>query len=259
MPAFDIGSFRTNVSCWFRSTSPGMWPETRQHIARLPRFYLVTEGKRLIKVNDTHYELSAGHMLCVAADSTITKERGRKLAWKGYRLTYMPIPDVRAASWVDLPALFNHLSAETEVLFRAMSLECLSNSIFAQRRARAYLELLLTSLAGMTQDDSPARRLEHIITADLATNYSLADIARESRMSEAGIKRYLKKHRGETFQQFKRSIRINKAKQLLEAERDEPLANVAEQLGFYDAFHFSRSFKAVTGLSPSEYRRSFAV
>ena len=34
-----------------------------------------------------------------------------------------------------------------------------------------------------------------------------------------------------------------------------PLAELADQLGFTDAFHLSRTFKAVMGSSPSDYRR----
>jgi len=30
--------------------------------------------------------------------------------------------------------------------------------------------------------------------------------------------------------------------------------DIAEQVGFPDPFHFSKSFKALTGISPSQYR-----
>jgi AraC-like DNA-binding protein len=38
-------------------------------------------------------------------------------------------------------------------------------------------------------------------------------------------------------------------------ETDDPLYQIAADLGFHDPFHFSRRFKQVVGLSPSDFRR----
>jgi len=38
-------------------------------------------------------------------------------------------------------------------------------------------------------------------------------------------------------------------------ETDDPLPRIAADLGFHDAFHFSRRFKQIVGFSPSDYRR----
>jgi len=43
------------------------------------------------------------------------------------------------------------------------------------------------------------------------------------------------------------------AKRLLR-DRDVPLRVVAESVGFCDEFHFSKTFKRVTGLSPRTWR-----
>lgn len=53
-------------------------------------------------------------------------------------------------------------------------------------------------------------------------------------------------------------LRIEYAKSRLAAVR-RPLAEIAEECGFSDAYHFSKSFKARTGESPSEYRRRMRV
>lgn len=47
--------------------------------------------------------------------------------------------------------------------------------------------------------------------------------------------------------------RINVAKQLL-ADDTIPISIVSEQTGFSDQFHFSKTFKQLTGMSPSQYR-----
>ena len=47
--------------------------------------------------------------------------------------------------------------------------------------------------------------------------------------------------------------RIDEAKRLL-ASPGANVAQVAEQVGFADPAHFSRSFKRAEGISPSDYR-----
>ena len=44
-----------------------------------------------------------------------------------------------------------------------------------------------------------------------------------------------------------------RARILLE-QRDLPIGEIALQLGYFDACHFSRAFRARTGLSPRQYR-----
>lgn len=48
--------------------------------------------------------------------------------------------------------------------------------------------------------------------------------------------------------------RINQAKKRL-LETDDSIATIAEQTGYYDQFYFSRDFKRMTQVSPSEYRQ----
>jgi AraC-like DNA-binding protein len=42
-------------------------------------------------------------------------------------------------------------------------------------------------------------------------------------------------------------------------ETDRPLKGIAEELGFADEFHLSRTFKRVTGIAPRDYRRHRAA
>jgi two-component system response regulator YesN len=48
-------------------------------------------------------------------------------------------------------------------------------------------------------------------------------------------------------------IRIDRAKELLDFT-DKSIAEVAEASGFSDQNYFARTFKKVTGMTPSQYR-----
>jgi AraC-like DNA-binding protein len=49
---------------------------------------------------------------------------------------------------------------------------------------------------------------------------------------------------------------MHEARMFLENYPTMTLEMIAESLGFYDAFHFSRTFKKLYGVSPSSYRGS---
>ena len=62
----------------------------------------------------------------------------------------------------------------------------------------------------------------------------------------------VKKRTGETLHQYVINYRMTKAIGFLGSRRYS-VAEVAELVGYEDAAHFSKSFKKVTGISPSEY------
>ncbi|GAA4848036.1 AraC family transcriptional regulator [Paenibacillus vulneris] len=64
---------------------------------------------------------------------------------------------------------------------------------------------------------------------------------------------FMKMHLGITPMQYIYKRRLDKAKDLL-INTDDSLANIAAVTGFSDVYHFSKSFKKHTGISPRAYR-----
>lgn len=60
---------------------------------------------------------------------------------------------------------------------------------------------------------------------------------------------------GKTVTDYINGIRIRRAQELL-GKTALSMQNVAEQCGFSDANYFTRTFRRITGVSPSEYRRT---
>ena len=82
---------------------------------------------------------------------------------------------------------------------------------------------------------------------------SLEDLARHIRVSSRTIDRHLK-NEGAGFRELSDKVRFERACTLLSSEGSS-VVGVAEQMGFSDAANFSRAFKRVMGVSPSDYQR----
>jgi len=73
----------------------------------------------------------------------------------------------------------------------------------------------------------------------------------------AHLMRSFRRHFRCSMGEYVRRRRIREAQRLL-ADDDTPLARIALQAGFYDQSHFTRTFKRLTRMTPSEYRRVLA-
>ncbi len=84
---------------------------------------------------------------------------------------------------------------------------------------------------------------------------SLASLARQLHVSESYLTRAFRKHTGTSFSEMLTRIRMETAIQLL-AQPELACQVVAERVGFKNQHYFSKVFKAYTGSSPSDYRKS---
>ena len=70
------------------------------------------------------------------------------------------------------------------------------------------------------------------------------------------LSRVFKRKYGCTIGEYVRKLRIEFACREI-SQTDTPLTEIALTAGFYDQSHFSRTFKRIVGLTPSEYRIAF--
>jgi AraC-like DNA-binding protein len=100
------------------------------------------------------------------------------------------------------------------------------------------------------QLDRVKNYLSHHIDHDLTLD-ELADLAN---MSKFYLCRLFKKAYGMTPIQYHVSVRLEKAKQMIQFT-DQSLTLIAEELGFQSIHAFSRTFRKWEGVSPSSYRK----
>ncbi len=96
------------------------------------------------------------------------------------------------------------------------------------------------------------RRAIDFIHAGLGNNVSLSGISASVDMSPYHFCRLFKQSTGLSPVQYVRRERIRRAQQLI-AERRLSLVEIADELGFSDQSHFTRTFRSVLGMTPSQY------
>lgn len=127
--------------------------------------------------------------------------------------------------------------------------------------------LLLRLFAVLTREKagSPSRQAEERrkllavqMTGYIADHYKLPfrieEMVRYFHFSRSYLHRIFKQETGITILEYLTHYRINRAKELLEAE-SIPLIEVAVTAGFQDLSYFCRSFKRLTGVPPGRYRK----
>jgi AraC-like DNA-binding protein len=91
------------------------------------------------------------------------------------------------------------------------------------------------------------------LRANLQRSLAIGDIARASRLSRSRLHAICQAHLGRSPMAHLKELRLSAAAQRLLTTPD-PLAVIAEAVGFTNPFHFSREFTKRFGLPPSLYR-----
>lgn len=87
-----------------------------------------------------------------------------------------------------------------------------------------------------------------------ACDVTLDSIANRLCITNQQLRRKINAITGETGAAYILRIRLNRAQELLKSDADTTIDAIATQCGFDDNNYFSRTFKRVIGMSPSQYR-----
>ena len=81
------------------------------------------------------------------------------------------------------------------------------------------------------------------------------DIAKNLGISVRTAENAFKQSFGITIHRYQLIRKIEQAKFWLEYFSDMKILDISHNLGFFDEYHFSKQFKKIVGMSPTEYRR----
>lgn len=102
-----------------------------------------------------------------------------------------------------------------------------------------------------TLKDERLKRLEALISNDLSDNQNLETWASQLHVSGKTLNRLIYKETGTSFSNWRQSLRIHMA--LLRLAAGEQITSVALDVGYATPSAFTRMFRRVMGVAPSEY------
>ncbi|MDI6914309.1 MAG: response regulator [Desulfitobacteriaceae bacterium] len=95
--------------------------------------------------------------------------------------------------------------------------------------------------------------VKHHLAANFSKDIKLNDVAKEANMSYHYFSKFFKDETGHNFTDYLVNIRIKEAKKLLDEDACS-IKEVSVQVGYKDPNYFSKIFKKMVGLTPTEFR-----
>lgn len=105
-------------------------------------------------------------------------------------------------------------------------------------------------------DDAVIARCQTWIAEHYCEPAPVSAMVRLSGLAERSFKRRFKQATGMAPLEYVHTLRLEEAKQMLEAT-EQPIEAIANEVGYEDAGFFSRLFRRQVNLTPAQYRRRF--
>ncbi len=243
-----------------------------------PEMFFVERGEHTLILDEKTYHLSGRQLIIYAPNS---HHRGI-----GPSDASVSIISFEVASTV-LSPLYNRvitLSVEQEMIFKEIfkaAKECFvsrppSENFFGMKlrddadgyvvqRVKLKLEMFLTDLLDVKEmSKNKATKSEKwdeeyssalaFLKENISNTLTLEDIAKGCSMSISKLKLLFRQNYGGGPLSCFNEIKIEEAKRLI-GENELNFTEISAHLGFASLHYFSRTFKKVTGMSPSEYKK----
>jgi len=122
--------------------------------------------------------------------------------------------------------------------------------------------LLLETLAKMLRENQVksnkrptwVSEVNQILNDQFLDNLTLEYLSKTLNIHPVHLSRDFSKYFSSTLVDYIRKLKVQKSLQLI-TEKSKDLTSIALECGFSDQSHFTRSFKQVNGINPSEYRK----
>ena len=109
--------------------------------------------------------------------------------------------------------------------------------------------------ARSTKEDALINSIISYFKNNIYNKITLADVCRNFYIKESRLSVIFKEETGKSPMQYYAELKIREAKKLLR-ENTLSVGEISDKLGYSDIYSFSRSFKALTGFSPTGYKKS---
>lgn len=222
-----------------------------------------TAGKGTLTSDDRKYQISSGDLILLERDHAHSYQADAddpwtiywlhydgKLADEFYRHTHITTPVLNIGVQPRIVRIFDGLSELRRSTYQLAEFIQGSHQLQAMLSYMALLVRQQRPQSGKTLD---WERLRAIMQEHIHGQLNLDALAASATLSKYHFTKKFKALSGQSPIQYFINMKIQRACYLLDST-SQPVKQVAAAVGYDDAYYFSRLFKKVIGLSPSEYR-----
>lgn len=236
--------------------------------------YYLRKGERVYFINGKVYTAKSGDIIVInphdvhRTTSSSVPEFERVLinfthhfVFRGKETENVPLLPFRQGSrLIRFPV---QEQANTEQLIFEMLRECKEGRPGHTLYVKALLTKLLIQIYRQSFEvnaefDSPMHEKISKIATYLNQHYqeelTLEKIAAQFYISPSYLSRIFKKITGFHFSEYVQAVRMREARRLL-IESELKILHIAENVGFHSIAHFNKTFKKMTGISPTQFRK----
>jgi AraC-like DNA-binding protein len=266
----------------FKKINTVQFGSFKKERSRFLRIYYVAEGRFDWLIEDQHYILYPGDVAVILPDQSLGSEKGildiGTLWWLHLELNQMERNGIAAlGNWSRLTdcecrtigqiLLLNNGPVLSKLnnagpLFNHIHHEFVNQEIgYAARINQLIEELLIIIARQLTRQNNSLRvspqkfmELEQMLREDLSHQWTVEEMAASFGLGLTAFSEKVKSFTGFSPLNYLINIRISEAIKLLK-QQDQPVTDIALEVGFYSSQHFATTFKKLTGYTPSEYRK----
>lgn len=237
-----------------------------------PKLHLLQyfiEADRHVMIRGKEKHIGDGYMMFSCANEPYTSYRHLKTT-KAINIQFTThhmrehIVDRRLASALErnihLPFIYD-MNGHSTIYYMFNELLYLSSSHddMNMLKAEVILKQILIEIAGFYKKGAVKHQQGLLYSIECLErnyhmNYKIDTLADMANMSRSAYIKAFKRQTGSSVASYAMKVKIGIAAMLLTTEPSMKVKDIAEQLGFCDAFYFSSTFKKHTGKSPKAYR-----
>lgn len=242
-----------------------LWRHDGNHPFSQNKFYFVTEGTFSITIDGTEYTARPGDWFFIPAGVMHRYRNFPDKPMAKYWMHFDLFPSGNLLAPLDVKYRVDASAApRAKELFAEFGQLHNSSDLCDRLRVKAIILNLLAEyirLAGKNTDvvlderDELMRNVLSYINKNFKRNLTTGELAAICHMHPTHFIRAFKTKMAQTPHQYIADTRMEYARQLLDRS-DRSIVEIAEEAGFYDLPHFSRTFKQYFALSPTEYRKT---
>ncbi len=216
-------------------------PAVRDHVI----IHFVTSGCGIYNREGTEYTVHAGQAFIIMPREITVYSADKDTPW---HYKWVAFDGTLSSRFADLGPIIDFSTNWAEEI---LQLDRESNTL--EYMAASKLFMMYAEFFSLRKPKHDyAKAVRDYVNVRYIHHISVEEIAEHLSLDRRYLSRIFKKKTGKTIQEYIVSVRINKAKQLLEDGHN--ISEAAMLCGYEDACNFSKMFKKQTGISPGKWK-----